>query len=126
VVGATPTDVRVRVLRRALDDWISDYEVLGEFQGGGVPPAEAYAAMVGQIVDWIRRGVLVPGQMLDRGFATWPGPGGANARRFAELAGRRSLLTQPGQICWFDTGPAVRGELEWLSTGGRDGSGRRS
>ena len=120
MVGATPTDVRVRVLRRALDDWISDYEVLGEFQAGGIPPEEAYAAMVGQTVDWIRRGVLVAGQMVDRGFTAWPATAGANARRFADLAGRRSLLTQPGQICWFDTGPGVRGELEWLSTRARE------
>lgn len=108
-------DLRVRILELTLDDWVSDYEMLGEFDAGPGRPGTAYSSMVCQAVDWIRRGVLLPGLMAEHGFARWPGLPPEQAHRFSVLAQQRSLVTQPGQICWFDAGPDVHAELDRLS-----------
>ena len=60
------------------------------------------------------RGVFVPGEMLD-GFVAWPASVEDNARRFAELAAERTVVSRPGQLCWFDTGPAADEEFKRLS-----------
>ena len=107
-------DVRQLVLESAMDDWVSDYEVQGDFQAEqSVPPAEAYARMVSQVVDWLRRGVLVAGDLRD-GFEGWPGDAAATSARFAAAAAGLTRLTLPGQICWFDSGPAAEAELAAL------------
>jgi hypothetical protein len=104
-------DVRRLVLESAMDDWVSDYEVQGDFQAEhSVPPAEAYTQMVAVVVDWLRRGVLVAGDLRD-GFEIWPGDGAAMSARFARAAAGLTQITLPGQICWFDTGPAAEAEL---------------
>jgi hypothetical protein len=85
--------------------------VQGDFQAElSLDPPEAYERMVAQVVDWIRRGVLVPGDMLD-GFVRWPGPTDELAARFADQAVTLRVLSRPGQICWFDTGPNAPSEL---------------
>jgi hypothetical protein len=110
------SDVRLLTLERALDDWISDLDMQGDYQSEcGLERPDAYAAMVPQAIEWIGRGVLVPGQMLQEGFVAWPGSAEANARRFAELAAQRSEVTVPGDICWFDLGPAAEDEIKRLS-----------
>jgi hypothetical protein len=110
------SDVRLFTLEAALDDWISDLEMQGDYQSeGGLERPEAYAAMVRQAVDWIRRGVLVPGQMLEEGFVPWPGSPEENARRFMEAADGRREIDLPGDIAWFDLGPAADEEIKRLS-----------
>src|SRR5919107_465517 len=105
-------DVRRLILESAMDDWVSDYEVQGDFQAElGLGPAQAYARMGPQVLDWLRRGVLVAGDMRD-GFEIWPGDAAAMSARFAEAAAGREQLTLPGQICWFDTGPGAAAELD--------------
>ncbi len=66
--------------------------------------------------DWIDgtlgvRDVLVSGDMGYDGFVPWSDSAEGNARRFADLAAERTVVTRPGQICWFDTGPAAAEEL---------------
>jgi hypothetical protein len=105
------TDVRQLTLEAALDDWVSDYEVQGDFQAElQLGPAEAYQRMIEQAVDWIRRGVLVAGDMLD-GFEPWSGSPEETAARFVSRAEQYEVLSRPGQICWFDTGPEASSEL---------------
>jgi hypothetical protein len=109
------TDARSLVLESALDDWVSDYEVQGDFQAEyGLEPSAAYEQMTRQATDWIRRGVLVAGDMTD-GFVPWQGSANDSADRFADLAARRTVLTMPGQICWFDSGPNAADELTALA-----------
>jgi hypothetical protein len=108
-------DVRHLTLEAALDDWISDSEMQGDYEGQGLEPPEAFAAMVRQAVKWVRSGVLVPGDMLEPGFVGWAGDPESNARRFAELAGRLTQIKYPGDICWFDTGPMADEEFKRLS-----------
>jgi len=108
-------DVRHLTLEAALDDWISDYEMQGDYESEcDLEPPEAYSEMVRQALDWIYRGVFVPGEMLD-GFVAWPASVEDNARRFAELAAERTVVSRPGQLCWFDTGPAADEEFKRLS-----------
>jgi hypothetical protein len=110
------TDVRQLILEAALDDWVSDYEVQGDFQAElQLEPAEAYQRMVEQADDWIRRGVLVAGDMLD-GFIPWPGSPEESAVHFVSQTERYEMLSRPGQICWFDTGPEASSELARYST----------
>ncbi|HEV7962531.1 MAG TPA: hypothetical protein VGP57_08345 [Actinoplanes sp.] len=109
-------DVRHLTLEAALDDWISDYEMQGDYESEcGLEPPAAYAEMVRQAIGWISRGVLVPGQMLAEGFVPWPDSPHANGRRFAELATGLTAIELPGDICWFDLGPAGDDELKQLS-----------
>ena len=111
------SDVRLWTLEAAFDDWISDLEMQGDYQSeGGLQRPEAYAAMVRQAIDWTRRGVLVPGQMLEAGFVPWPESPAENAQRFASLAALQTEIELPGDICWFDTGPAAEEEFKKLST----------
>jgi hypothetical protein len=110
-------DVRRLTLEAVLDDWISDYEMQGDYEDErSLEPPDAYAEMVRQATDWIRRGVLVPGQMLENGFVPWSGSAEENARQFAEMAQDRTTLALPGQIAWFDTGPQVEQELAKLNS----------
>ncbi len=108
------SDVQRLVLQSARGDWISDYEVQGDFQAElGLERSEAYRSMVPKVRDWIQRGVLVPGDMLD-GFVAWAGSSGDLAVRFESCAAELQILTRPGQICWFDIGPHVSAELAQL------------
>jgi hypothetical protein len=110
-------DVRLLTLERALDDWISDLDMQGDYQSeGGLERGDAYAAMVRQATDWISRGVLVPGELAQEGFSAWPGSPAENARRFAEAASQRSEVQIPGDISWFDTGPATGEEFDRLTS----------
>src|SRR5262245_1690311 len=104
-------DVRRLVISSAMDDWISDYEVQGDFQAElSLDRPVAYERMVAQVTDWIRRSVLVPGDLVD-GFARWPGSAEELAAQFAQRAAAFQSLTRPGQISWFDTGPNAAAEL---------------
>jgi hypothetical protein len=106
------SDVRLLTLERAFDDWISDLDMQGDYQSeGGLESGEAYAAMVRQAIDWIGRGVLVPGDMAQAGFVAWPGSAGENARRFADKAAQLTEVQVPGDIGWFDSGPAAQEEF---------------
>jgi hypothetical protein len=106
------TDVRVLTLEAVLDDWISDYEMQGDYeQEADLEPPDAFGAMVRQATEWIDRGVLVPGQMLENGFVPWPSSATESSRRLAAEAGGYETLTRPGQICWFDSGPNAEAEL---------------
>lgn len=109
------SDAHVLTLERVLDDWISDMDMQGDYQSeDGLPRPQAYAAMVRQATDWIRRGVLVPGDLIERGFTPWHGSAEANARRFAEHAEHRNEVVVPGDLCWFDAGPATEREQATL------------
>ena len=109
-------DVRLWTLEAVLDDWISDLDMQGDYQSEGhLERPDAYDAMVRQAVEWIRRGVLVPGQMLENGFVPWPEPPAESAERFASLAAGLTEIDLPGDICWFDTGPAAADEFASLS-----------
>ncbi len=107
-------DVQRLILATAIDDWISDYEVQGDFQTElSLDPPAAYAYMVAQVSAWIRRSVLIPGDMLD-GFASWDGSPEETAGRFAGRAAGLDRVSRPGQICWFDSGPNAAAELAEL------------
>jgi len=111
-------DVRCLTLEAALDDWISDYEMQGDYESEcSLDPRAAYAEMVRQAVDWTSRGVLVSGRLLADGFAPWSESADENARLFVEAAAELTVLTRPGQICWFDTGPRATDELKQLACG---------
>ncbi|MBO0868501.1 MAG: hypothetical protein J2P15_08040 [Micromonosporaceae bacterium] len=102
--------VRRLVLESTLDDWTSDYEVQGACQSLlDLQPPEAYRRMVALAVDWIGRGILVPGDMVG-GFQVWQGAAADLAARFAERSRGRDALARPGDICWFDTGPGAPAE----------------
>jgi hypothetical protein len=117
MAGELMDDVRRLVLESATDDWISDYEFQGDYQAElALSPAAAYERMVAQAADWIGRGVLLPGDLLD-GFVPWQGSPEEKADRFKAQAGRYGVLTRPGQICWFDTGPDAPSELARLGAG---------
>ena len=108
-------DARSVTLQAALDDWISDYEMQGAYEYEcSLEPLEAYAVMVSQALDWIGRGVLVPGDMREQGFVAWAGDAEGNAQRFADIASRRKAVTVHGELCWFETGPEVEDELTRL------------
>ena len=95
-----------------MDDWVSDYELQGDFQAGlSLANSEAYRPMVSQVTDWIRRGVLVPGDMLLDGLVPWPGTAEELAQRFAAKAYAFDVLKLPGDICWFGIGPQAVAEL---------------
>jgi hypothetical protein len=116
MAGSGMTDVRQMILEAALDDWISDYEIQGDFQYElQLEPTEAYQRMIDQVVDWIRRGVLVAGDMLD-GFVPWPGSPEETASRFTAQAQQRKMVSRPGEICWFDTGPDASSEVAKYDT----------
>jgi hypothetical protein len=66
------------------------------------------------LVDWIRRSVLIPGDLTGDRHVPWPGDPDTNADRFAQNAGVRTEIALPGDICWFDTGPAHEAELAAL------------
>jgi hypothetical protein len=105
-------DARSVTLQAALDDWISDYEMQGAYEHEcSLEPSKAFAVMVPQALDWIGRGVLVPGDMREQGFVAWVGDAEGNAQRFADIASRRTVVTVHGQLCWFETGPEAEGEL---------------
>jgi hypothetical protein len=109
-------DVRQLILGAVLDDWVSDYEIQGDFQSElQLDPREAYQRMTEQVVDWIRRRVLVAGDMLD-GFVPWSGSAEDTANRFIAQAGQYEKLSRPGEICWFDTGPGASSELAKYDT----------
>ena len=110
------SDPRVLTLEAVLDDWISDLDMQGDFQSQGLERTEAFAAMVRQALGWIHCRVLVPGDLVEQGFVPWPGTPERNARRFADSAAGMTEVTLPGDICWFDLGPAAREELTKLST----------
>jgi hypothetical protein len=111
------SDVRLLTLERAFDDWISDLDMQGDYQSeGGLGRGEAYEAMVRQAIDWIGRGVLVPGEMGQDGFAAWSGSAEENAHRFAEAAAQRTEIQVPGDIGWFDTGPGAEDEFNLLKS----------
>jgi hypothetical protein len=107
-------DPRAWTLERALDDWISDLDIQGDFQVDGIDRAAAFAASVPQTADWIRRGVLIPGDLTLEGFVAWPGTPDGNAGRFLELSAARTDISAPGDIGWFDTGPNIDAELAAL------------
>jgi hypothetical protein len=44
-------------------------------------------------------------EMLQHGFVPWPGSPQERARHFADTASKQTMVTRPGQLCWFDTGP---------------------
>lgn len=110
-------NIRRLILESAMDDWISDYEVQGDFQSQlRVDPATAYRHLVDLARDWIGRQVLVPGDLVD-GFQPWPGSATELAARFVDRSGGREALTRPGEICWFDTGPDATTEADRLGIG---------
>jgi hypothetical protein len=110
MVGDLMNDVRQLVFEAVMDDWVSDYEVQGDFQAElGLETPEAYQRMVIEVADWIRSGALVAGDMLD-GFVPWDGSGEEIAARFLDLSAHFGQLTRPGQICWFDSGPDLSAE----------------
>ncbi len=114
MVGSPTNAVQRLVLLSAMDDWVSDYEFQGDFQSElALDPPVAYERMVAQAADWIRRGVLVAGDLLD-GFVLWPGSAVETATRFAAQSAALRVLTRPGQICWFDTGPNASSEFARL------------
>jgi hypothetical protein len=43
------------------------------------------------------------------GFVVWPGDAEMLSARFAAAAAAISVVERPGQICWFDLGPAAPG-----------------
>jgi hypothetical protein len=105
MTGNQFNDVRQLVITSAMDDWISDYEIQGDFQAElSLDPPAAFAQMKAQVPDWIRRGVLVPGDLQD-GFVQWSGTAEELAMRFAASSSALHRLARPGQICWFDIGP---------------------
>jgi hypothetical protein len=53
--------------------------------------------------------------MLEEGFVPWPGSPEENARRFMEAADGRREIDLPGDIAWFDLGPAADEEIKRLS-----------
>jgi hypothetical protein len=111
MAGKSINDVRRLVILSAVDDWISDYEVQGDFQSElSVDQSVAFEQMVAEVTEWIRRGVLVPGDLVD-GFALWPGSAEELAAHFTARAEAFHSLSRPGQICWFDTGPNAASEL---------------
>ena len=111
LAGKSINNVRRLVISSAADDWISDYEVQGDFQFElSLDRPIAFEQMVTQVTDWIRRGVLVPGDVVD-GFARWPGSAEELAAHFILRAEAFHSLSSPGQICWFDTGPNAPSEL---------------
>ena len=111
MAGKSINDVWRLVISSAADDWISDYEVQGDFQFElSLDRPIAFEQMVAQVTDWIRRGVLVPGDLVD-GFARWPGSVDELAAHFTLRAEAFQSLSRPGQICWFDTGPNAASEL---------------
>lgn len=111
MTGKSINSVRELVISAAMDDWISDYEVQGDFQSElSLDSPIAFQRMVVEVADWIRRGVLVPGDLVD-GFAPWPGSAEELAAHFSARAAEFHLLSRPGQICWFDTGPNAASEL---------------
>jgi hypothetical protein len=111
MAGDSMPDVPRLVLESAVDDWISDYEVQGDFQAElSLTPATAYQSMITLVADWIRRGILIPGDMLD-GFTPWLEPAAQAAERFVGRAMTLQVLTTPGQICWFDAGPNASSEF---------------
>jgi hypothetical protein len=100
------------VLESAMDDWVSDYELQGDFQARlSLAKADAYRPMISQVIDWIRRGVLVPGDMLQDGLVPWSGTAEELAQRFATVAAAFNVLKLPGDICWFGVGPRAAVEL---------------
>jgi hypothetical protein len=112
--GEPMRTVQQQILESGMDDWISDYEVQGEFQAGlSLTREQALEQMAATVEDWVRRGVLVAGDMRD-GFAAWADEPTEAAARFAREAAAVDALSQPGQICWFDTGPAAADELAKL------------
>lgn len=111
MTGKSINDVRRLVIASAMDDWISDYEVQGDFQSElSLDRPIAFEQMVAQVADWIRRDVLVPGDLVD-GFARWPGSAEELAAHFTGRAEAFDSLSRPGQICWFDSGPNASSEL---------------
>lgn len=116
MAGNPFNDVRRLVIASAMDDWISDYEIQGDFQAElSLDPPAAFAQMATQVIDWIRRGVLVPGDLLD-GFVPWPDSAEGLAARFAASSSALDVLARPGQICWFDTGPNAASEFTDIET----------
>lgn len=111
MAGRSINEVRRLIISSATDDWVSDYEVQGDFQSElSLDRPVAFEQMVTQVGDWIRRGVLVPGDLVD-GFVRWPGAAEELAARFAVRAEAFQSLSRPGQICWFDTGPNAASEI---------------
>jgi hypothetical protein len=96
------------VLASIADDWLSDYSIQLDYRSEcSLNSKEAFAMMVPRLADWIRSGVVVPGDMLD-GFQPWQGNSDEMADRFAAAASRLAEINRPGEICWFDLGPAAR------------------
>jgi hypothetical protein len=99
------------ILESIEDDWLSDYEVQTDYRAEfSLSPPEAYARMVPDLIAWIGQGLLVPGDML-KGFEAWSGDAGSLSDRFAREAARILRIERPGQICWFDLGPAADSRL---------------
>src|SRR6478752_7410592 len=112
MAGNAMMDVQRLVVAAAMDDWISDYEVQGDFQAElSLDPPAAFRCMADSVVEWIRRDLLVPGELTD-GLVPWQGSPEERATRFAKEAQSLTVLTSPGQICWFDSGPAAPAALE--------------
>lgn len=105
-------DVRQLVIASAMDDWVSDYEIQGDFQAAlSLDPPAAFAHLAAQVAGWIRRGLLVPGDLRD-GFVSWPGSAEELVARFTASSATLRSLSRPGQICWFDTGPDAAAEFD--------------
>ena len=111
MAGDSMSGVPRLVLESAMDDWISDYEIQGDFQAElSLAPRTAYQHMVHLVADWLRREVLVAGDMLGA-FTPWRESASQAAERFAERAMTLHVVTAPGQICWFDAGPSASSEF---------------
>ena len=87
------------------DDWVSDFEIQSDYRDEFSLSAEdAYRRMIADLAVDLRDGVLVAGDLVD-GFRPWGGGAQEVSDRFVSEAGQRSVVTSPGQLCWFDLGP---------------------
>jgi hypothetical protein len=99
------------ILESIEDDWLSDHEIQTDYRAEfSLAATEAFARMVPDLIMWISQGLLVPGDML-RGFEAWSGEASSLSERFAKEAAKILQIERPGQICWFDLGPAADSRL---------------
>lgn len=92
------------LVARAVDDWVSDAEMLDIAQRQGVDdPSDRRTVALGLLAEALLRGYAQIGSVTDDGFSAWScSPAEATERAALEWLARADPLVLPGEIFWLN------------------------